>query len=74
VNQLDDRQLDFRSYAFLNLIGQTPVTFSAKKVQVTTVAGYVSSDGSAGATTTVTTASLVGKTMTFKDGILTGFA
>lgn len=48
-------------------------------MQMTTVramsaGGYLSSDGSAGITTTVTTASLVGKTITIKDGIITGFA
>jgi hypothetical protein len=40
----------------------------------TAVAGYHSSDGSTGYTGTVTTASLVGKTITIKDGIITGFA
>lgn len=48
-------------------------------MQMTTVramnaGGYLSSDGSAGITTTVTTASLVGKTITIKDGLITGFA
>lgn len=48
-------------------------------MQMTTVramnaGGFISSDGSAGITTTVTTASLVGKTITIKDGIITGFA
>jgi hypothetical protein len=33
-----------------------------------------SSDGSAGISTTITTASLVGKTVTVKDGLITGFA
>ena len=37
-------------------------------------AGYKSSDGSAGITTTVTTASLVGKTITIKNGIITSFS
>lgn len=36
--------------------------------------GYISSDGSAGINTTITTASLVGKTITVKNGIITGFA
>jgi hypothetical protein len=36
--------------------------------------GYKSSDGSAGYTGTVTTASLVGKTITIKNGLITGFA
>jgi hypothetical protein len=47
---------------------------SAGTVKATTAAGYKSSDGSAGYTGTVTTLSLVGKTMTFKDGIITNFA
>ncbi len=34
---------------------------------------YQSSDGSNGITTTVTTASLVGKTITIKDGLIVGF-
>ena len=42
--------------------------------KVTSAAGYISSDGSTGYTGTVTTASLVGKTLTIKDGIITGFA
>lgn len=37
-------------------------------------AKYKSSDGTAGISGTMTTASLVGKTLTFKDGIITGFA
>jgi hypothetical protein len=36
--------------------------------------GYKSSDGSAGITTTITTASLVGKTITIKNGLITGFS
>jgi hypothetical protein len=36
--------------------------------------GFNSSDGSAGITGTFTTASLVGKTVTFKNGLITGFA
>ena len=36
--------------------------------------GFKSSDGSAGITGTFTTASLVGKTVTFKNGLITGFA
>lgn len=49
-------------------------TFSASTVKATTVAGYISSDGSTGFTGTVTTSTLVGKTITIKDGIITGFA
>lgn len=36
--------------------------------------GYKSSDASAGITTTITTATLVGKTITIKNGLITGFA
>lgn len=54
----------------LEVIGQ--VTSTTHKV--TSAAGYISSDGSTGYTGTVTTASLVGKTLTIKDGIITGFA
>lgn len=36
--------------------------------------GYKSADGTDGITQDVTTGTLVGKTMTFKDGILVGFA
>lgn len=49
-------------------------SISATTVKATTVGGYISSDGSTGYTGTVTTASLVGKTLTIKDGIITGFA
>ncbi len=38
------------------------------------LAGLLSSDGSVGISTTITSASLVGKTVTIKDGIITGFA
>ena len=40
----------------------------------TTAGGYLSSDSSAGISTTITTGSLVGKTITIKDGLITGFA
>jgi hypothetical protein len=36
--------------------------------------GFVSSDNTAGISGTMTTAALVGKTLTFKDGIIVGFA
>ena len=36
--------------------------------------GYLASDSSPGITTTITTALLVGKTITVKDGLITGFA
>jgi hypothetical protein len=40
----------------------------------TTAGGYLSSDSSPGISTTITTGSLVGKTITVKDGLITGFA
>lgn len=49
-------------------------SFSAPILKATNAGGYTTSDGSTGVGATVTTASLVGKTMTFKDGVLTGFA
>ena len=55
-------------------VGITGGTVAASTVQVLTAAGYLSSDGSTGYTGTVTTASLVGKTITIKDGIITNFA
>jgi len=58
-------------------IGQTDPTTITEKLQVNgnvKATGYKSSDGSAGITGTMTTASLVGKTLTFKNGIVTGFA
>ena len=55
--------------------GTTSVgALTASTVKVTSAGGYISSDNSTGITTTVTTASLVGKTITIKDGIITGFA
>lgn len=62
----------------LGAITPTSVTASAAvqglTIKATQVAGYISSDGSTGFTGTVTTGSLVGKTITIKDGIITGFA
>ena len=55
-------------------VGITGGTVAASTVQVLAAAGYLSSDGSTGYTGTVTTASLVGKTLTIKDGIVTSFA
>jgi hypothetical protein len=56
----------------------TPTTLNNNSFPVTgttvkagTAAGFISSDGSTGYTGTLTTASLVGKTVTFKDGIVT---
>lgn len=48
--------------------------FASNTVQPVNAGGYLSSDGSAGYTGTVTTALLVGKTITFKDGIVVSFA
>ena len=61
----------FTNATYTNIVGGTP-TFTT--VKVSAVAGYKSSDGSAGFTGTVTTASLVGKTITIKDGIITNVA
>lgn len=47
---------------------------SVPTVKVTNAGGFKSSDNSSGFTGTVTTASLIGKTITIKDGIITGFA
>lgn len=64
-------------------LGFTPVdkagdtglgAMSMTSVRVTSAGGFISSDGSPGYTGTVTTSSLVGKTITIKDGIITGFA
>jgi len=52
----------------------TPNTIKGTTVQVSNAAGFKSSDGSAGYTGTITTASLVGKTVTIKDGIITNIA
>jgi hypothetical protein len=52
----------------------TPSTIKGTTVQASTVAGFKSSDGSTGYTGTITTASLVGKTVTIKDGIITNIA
>lgn len=47
---------------------------TAPLIKPSSALGYKAFDGSAGITTTVTTASLVGKTITIKDGIITAFA
>ena len=68
------------SFTPVNKAGDTGVgnlsmgALTATTVKVTSAGGYISSDHSTGITTTVTTASLVGKTLTIKDGIITGFA
>lgn len=52
----------------------TSTGLAALTLKATQAAGFISSDGSTGYTGTVTTATLVGKTLTIKDGIITGFA
>lgn len=53
-----------------NVVNGNFPSLSAATVQATAVGGFHSSDGSSGFTGTLTTASLVGKTVTFKDGII----
>jgi hypothetical protein len=60
-----------------NVVFQNAVSMgalTATTIKAITAAGYISSDGSTGFTGTVTTASLVGKTITIKDGIITNVA
>ena len=52
----------------------TGATTFTGTLQPTTAGGYKSSDGSVGYTGTVTTASLVGKTITIKDGLIVSFS
>ena len=52
----------------------TTKVLSVTNIKATAIGGYASSDGSTGITATITTASLVGKTITVKDGLITGFA
>ena len=59
------------------IVGLTTPDGSAAKFQVNGSihpTGYLSNDKSAGISGTLTTASLVGKTLTFKDGLITAFA
>lgn len=141
MNLRDDPTLDQKSWSFLNLIGQTPLTFTmtnivltgnvmvggstestfagqvamlslrltagASKIipgstsllfrrsddstsnlaiaddgtmtfpgtiRTTSGGGYLSSDTSPGISTSITSANLVGKTITFKDGLITNFS
>ena len=53
---------------------QATISVSSPIVQASAAAGFKSSDGSTGYTGTITTASLVGKTVTIKDGIITNIA
>lgn len=50
------------------------ITQTLMTMSVPIVSQYKSSDSSSGISTTITTASLSGKTITVKDGIITGFA
>jgi hypothetical protein len=63
-----NRQLSFGGDLTLTGANKFPT------IQVGNAAGYKSSDGSTGYTGTITTASLVGKTVTIKDGIITNIA
>ncbi len=56
------------------LAGAFTTLTAATSIKPLAAAGYLSSDGSAGFTGTITTASLVGKTVTIKDGIITDIA
>ena len=71
-----DYSSTLQGYVFAPRVGGLPYILPGvfPTVKVTAVAGYTSSDGSAGFTGTVTTASLVGKTITIKDGIITNVA
>ena len=50
------------------------IPLTGTTVQCSNANGFKSSDSSTGINASVTTGSLVGKTLTFKDGICTGFA
>jgi len=58
------------------LLPETPLLPAAKVLDGnrTWAEKYAAADGSAGISTTITTANLVGKTITVKDGLITGFA
>jgi hypothetical protein len=55
-------------------INKVPVAYDLEVNGDIQAGGYRSSDASAGINTTITTASLVGKTITVKNGLITGFA
>ncbi len=61
-----------------NLIAQSDVTvtglMTSAQIIPSTTGGYLSNAANPGITGTMTTGSLVGKTLTFEDGIITGFA
>ena len=71
----DSAKLAGSTWASPSALGTTtPAAVKGTTVQVTTGGGYKTSDGAAGYTGTLTTASLVGKTVTIKDGIITGIS
>lgn len=86
LNRRDTNTLAWTLYCpqgdlrFYNSAGLEPVIITqtgavtVSTIKATSAGGYISSDGSTGYTGTVTTASLVGKTLTIKDGIIVGFA
>ncbi len=63
-------------YDGTNLVANPKVSGSGILNVLSTIqgTGYQSSDGSAGLSTTITTTSLTGKTITVKNGLITGFA
>ena len=68
-------QLEGKTWEVPGTLGSTtPAAIQGTTVKATSAGGFHSSDGSAGFTGTLTTASLVGKTVTIKDGIITGIA
>ena len=74
-SSIDASKLLGKTWADPAAIGSTtPAAITGTTVKAANAAGFISSDGSTGYTGTVTTASLVGKTITIKDGIITGFA
>lgn len=74
-SSIDASKLLGKTWSVPAAIGSTtPAAVTGTTVKAANAAGFISSDGSTGYTGTVTTASLVGKTITIKDGIITGFA
>lgn len=74
-SSIDSAKLLGNTWAEPEALGATtPAAVTGTTVKASTAGGFTSSDGSSGYTGTVTTASLVGKTITIKDGIITGFS
>lgn len=74
-SNIDASKLLGNTWASPEAIGSTtPAAITGTTVKASNAAGFISSDGSTGYTGTVTSASLVGKTITIKDGIITGFS